>query len=110
MKWLRLVPKNRVVVHRKLIDGLYKNLASKEEENERLRDVIAIAHERNTKNTKQIDDLAKRINDIKEKYSGIFDENLSLAAECAALKAENERLKEKVKRNNITPFVKREGE
>lgn len=110
MKWLRFVPSNKVVLNKKVVDGLYQNLEARKEEIERLRDIIVISNERNKEHSRQIDNLAKRINAIKDEYGNIFDENLKLAAEVAALRAENERLKEKTKRNNITPFVKREGE
>ncbi len=110
MKWLRFVPSNKVVLNKKVVDGLYQNLEARKEETERLRDIIVISNERNKEHSRQIDNLAKRINAIKDEYGNIFDENLKLAAEVAALRAENERLKEKTKRNNITPFVKREGE
>lgn len=109
MKWLRIVPSYKVVLNRKVVEGLYKNLEAKEEEIDRLRDIITINHEVNKKHSKQIDELAERINDIKAKYSGVFNENISLAAEVASLRAENEMLKEKRKRSNICEF-KKDGE
>ena len=111
MKWLRIVPSYKVVLNRKVVEGLYKNLEAKEEEIDRLRDIITINHEVNKKHSKQIDELAKRINDIKEEYSGIFDENLSLAAKVASLQAENEILKDKLSKNKILKFEKaKDGE
>lgn len=55
MKWLRFVPSNKVVLNKKVVDGLYQNLEARKEEIERLRDIIVISNERNKEHSRQID-------------------------------------------------------
>ena len=64
---IRFVKKNQVVLYKEVVDGLYRNLANKEAENDRLRDIITINSEREKEHKKKIDEISKEVAELSEK-------------------------------------------
>lgn len=93
---IKFVKKNQVVLYREVVDGLYRNLANKEAENDRLRDIITINSEREKEHKKKIDEISKEVFELSEKAKETSNENLDLTQIVIELKKENAALKKSV--------------